>query len=84
MIFDKVPENLRAQPTLSVLVNAAKPVNDVARLTYLSRGLSWAADYVAVFDEAQGDTVDAGLDHAATTRPARRSRTRAPSSWLAM
>ena len=56
VIFDKVPENLRAQPTLSVLVNAAKPVNEVARLTYLSRGFNWAADYVAVFDEAKGDT----------------------------
>jgi hypothetical protein len=53
VIFDKVPENLRAQPTLSVLVNAAKPVNEVARLTYLSRGMDWAADYVAVFDEAK-------------------------------
>jgi hypothetical protein len=53
VIFDKVPENLRAQPTLSVLVNAAKPVKETARLTYLSRGLDWAADYVAVFDEAR-------------------------------
>ena len=56
VIFDKVPENLRAQPTLSVLVNAAKPVNEVARLTYLSRGFSWAADYVAIFDEPHGIT----------------------------
>jgi hypothetical protein len=56
VIFDKVPENLRAQPTLSVLVNAAKPVNEVARLTYLSHGLNWAADYVAVFDETKGET----------------------------
>jgi hypothetical protein len=56
VIFDKVPENLRAQPTLSVLVNAAKPVNEVARLTYLSRGFNWAADYVAVFDEPKGST----------------------------
>ena len=56
VIFDKVPDNLRAQPTLSVLVNAAKPVNEVARLTYLSRGFNWAADYVAVFDESKGST----------------------------
>ncbi len=56
VIFDKVPENLRAQPTLSVLVNAAKPANEVARLTYLSRGFTWAADYVAVFDEPRGTT----------------------------
>jgi hypothetical protein len=56
VIFDKVPENLRAQPTLSVLVDAAKPVNEVARLTYLTRGFNWAADYVAVFDEARSTT----------------------------
>jgi hypothetical protein len=56
VIFDKVPDNLRAQPTLSVLVNAAKPVNEMARLTYLSRGLNWDADYVAVFDEPKGET----------------------------
>jgi hypothetical protein len=56
VIFDKVPDNLRAEPTLSVLVNAAKPVNATARLTYLSRGLDWAADYVAVFEEAKGET----------------------------
>jgi len=56
VIFDKVPENLRAQPTLSVLINASKPVNEVARLTYLSRGFTWAADYVAVFDEPKSTT----------------------------
>jgi len=56
VIFDKVPENLRAQPTLSVLVNAAKPVNEVARLTYLSRGFNWAADYVSVFADAKSQT----------------------------
>jgi hypothetical protein len=51
VIFDKVPENLRANPTLSVLVKAAQPVNEDVRLAYLSHGLSWNADYVAVFDE---------------------------------
>jgi hypothetical protein len=56
VIFDKVPENLRAEPTLSVLVNAVKPVNANARLTYLSRGLDWDADYVAVFEEAKNET----------------------------
>jgi hypothetical protein len=56
VIFDKVPENLRAEPTLSVLVNAAQPINATARLTYLSRGLNWNADYVAVFDEAKSET----------------------------
>jgi hypothetical protein len=54
VIFDKVPENLRASPTLSVLVNSTQAGTQEARLTYLSRGLSWDADYVAVFDEAKG------------------------------
>jgi hypothetical protein len=56
VIFDKVPDNLRAEPTLSVLVNAAKPVDATARLTYLSRGIGWSADYVAVFDEPRNET----------------------------
>jgi len=54
VIFDKVPDNLRARPTLSVLVNAAQPINEDVRLTYLTRGLSWDADYVALFEEAKG------------------------------
>jgi hypothetical protein len=55
VIFDEVPPNLRANPTLSVLANAAAPVNGDVTLAYLTRGLSWSADYVAVFEEAQGN-----------------------------
>jgi hypothetical protein len=55
VIFDKVPPNLRANPTLSVLVDAKQPVKADATLAYLTRGLSWSADYVAVFDEPQGN-----------------------------
>jgi len=54
VIFDEVPPNLRASPTLSILANAADAVEGDVTLAYLSRGLSWSADYVAVFDEAQG------------------------------
>jgi hypothetical protein len=54
VIFDKVPDNLRARPTLSVLVDADQAREQDVRLTYLSRGLRWDADYVAVFDEALG------------------------------
>jgi len=54
VIFDKVPDNLRAQPTLSVLVDADQAVEQDVQLTYLSRGLRWDADYVAVFDDARG------------------------------
>lgn len=51
VIFDKVPENLRARPTLSVTVDSPTAGAREARLSYLSGGLSWKADYVALFDE---------------------------------
>ncbi|HEY1750342.1 MAG TPA: DUF4139 domain-containing protein [Caulobacteraceae bacterium] len=51
VIFDKVPENLRARPTLSVTVDSDHAGARVATLSYLTTGLSWKADYVALFDE---------------------------------
>lgn len=54
VIFDKVPETLRARPTLSVTVEADKAGARPATLSYLTTGLSWKADYVALFDEAKG------------------------------
>ena len=53
VIFDKVPETLRARPTLSVSVEAASAGQRQAKLSYLTSGLSWKADYVALFDEAK-------------------------------
>ena len=54
VIFDQVPPTLRARPTLSVTLESdgggARPVT----LTYLTPGLGWSADYVALFDEANG------------------------------
>jgi hypothetical protein len=54
VIFDGVPENLRALPTLSVTVDSDRAGPRRATLSYLTRGLSWKADYVALFDEAKG------------------------------
>jgi hypothetical protein len=54
VIFDKVPENLRARPTLSVNVQSDKAGRRDATLSYLTTGLSWKADYVALFDEPAG------------------------------
>lgn len=53
VIFDHVPENMRAEPTLSVTVDAS-PGTRPATLRYLTPGLGWRADYVALFDEAKG------------------------------
>ncbi|HET9352466.1 MAG TPA: DUF4139 domain-containing protein [Sphingomicrobium sp.] len=54
VIFDKVPENLRARPTLSVTVQSERAGTRPASLTYLTPGLGWKADYVTLFDEAAG------------------------------
>lgn len=54
VIFPKVPDNLRARPTLSVTVDSGKPGARDLRLSYLSTGLSWKSDYVALFDEKAG------------------------------
>jgi hypothetical protein len=51
VIFDSVPENLRARPTLSVTVASQRAGRRPVTLTYLTPGLAWQADYVALFDE---------------------------------
>jgi hypothetical protein len=53
VIFSSIPENLRAEPTLSVTVDAAGGGERETTLSYLTAGLSWKADYVALFDERQ-------------------------------
>jgi len=52
VIFDKVPDNLRARPTLSVTINGGHPGTRAAALSYLTPGLGWRADYVALYDES--------------------------------
>lgn len=54
VIFDRVPSNLRARPTLSVTVQADRGGTVPARLSYLTPNLGWTADYVALFDAAKG------------------------------
>lgn len=53
-VFDRLPPNLRARPTLSVTVDAADAGTIPARLSYLTPNLGWTADYVALFDAAKG------------------------------
>ncbi len=54
VIFAKVPDNLRARPTLSVTVDSDHAGPRLANLSYLTTGLAWRADYVALFDEKAG------------------------------
>ncbi|MEO5587421.1 MAG: DUF4139 domain-containing protein [Novosphingobium sp.] len=54
VIFDSIPPNLRARPTLSVTVDAERAGSRPLTLSYLTPGMSWKADYVALFDEKAG------------------------------
>lgn len=54
VIFDKVPPNLRARPTLSVRVDSDRAGTRPASIRYLTPGLGWSADYVALFDAKAG------------------------------
>jgi len=57
VIFDGVPPNLRSRPTLSVTLNSNRSGTRPASIRYLTPGLGWSSDYVALYDETRG-TVD--------------------------
>lgn len=57
VIFDRVPPNLRARPTLSVTVESRRGGTRPASIRYLTPGLGWSSDYVALYDEAKS-TID--------------------------
>jgi hypothetical protein len=54
VIFDRVPPNLRAKPTLSVTMDSTRAGTRPLTLSYLTTGLGWRADYVSLFDEKAG------------------------------
>ncbi|HEY0959188.1 MAG TPA: DUF4139 domain-containing protein [Novosphingobium sp.] len=54
VIFDGIPPNLRARPTLSVSVDAQRGGSRPLTLSYLTPGMGWKSDYVALFDEKAG------------------------------
>lgn len=54
LVFDRLPDGLKARPTLSVTLDAAQGGRRPVALSYLSSGFNWKADYVAMFDEKAG------------------------------
>jgi hypothetical protein len=54
IIYDSIPPNLRARPTLSVTLDSARAGTRPLTLSYLTPGMGWKADYVALFDEGAG------------------------------
>ncbi|MEL6488140.1 MAG: DUF4139 domain-containing protein, partial [Pseudomonadota bacterium] len=57
VIFDRVPPNLRARPTLSVRIDSDRAGTRPVSLRYLSAGLGWSSDYVALYNEGD-NTID--------------------------
>ncbi|MBA4774018.1 MAG: DUF4139 domain-containing protein [Sphingomonas sp.] len=57
VVFDSIPPNLRARPTLSITLDSKRNGTRPLTLSYLTNGLGWRADYVALFDEAKS-TID--------------------------
>jgi hypothetical protein len=57
LVFSSVPANLRARPTLVTKTMSEKAGPTDVALSYLSRGLSWQADYVASLS-ADEKTID--------------------------
>ena len=53
-IFDRVPDALLARPTLTVTLASGRSGTRPVTLSYLTRGLGWSADYVALFDDKSG------------------------------
>ena len=51
VIFPEVPENLRAEPTLSLKLDTNRPGTRSLGLSYLTSGVTWDADYVVTFNE---------------------------------
>jgi hypothetical protein len=57
VIFDRVPPGLRARPTLSVNLDSTRAGTRPVSLRYLTSGLGWSADYVALYNE-RTDSID--------------------------
>jgi len=54
VVFDRIPEGLGDQPTLSVRTRAERAGRHTVTLAYLTTGLQWSADYVARLDPTDG------------------------------
>lgn len=54
-VFDRIPENLRATPTLVVDMTSKEAGNVPVELSYLTSGLSWKSNYVALLNDDESE-----------------------------
>ena len=59
LVFYDVAAELRPRPTLAVTVDSGQAGSSDVTLGYLTQGLGWSADYVALWNEAAG-TIELG------------------------
>lgn len=59
--FSEVPATLRAQPTLSLLIDSKKRGEQEVELNYQTGGISWKADYSAELNQDEKSTYLTGL-----------------------
>jgi hypothetical protein len=52
VVLPALPENLVSKPTLAWLLRNTRPVPQRLEASYLTRGISWKADYVMLIDAA--------------------------------
>lgn len=57
IIFPDVPANLRERPTLTMLIHNDEKDMQQLQLSYLTRGITWKADYVAELNNSE-DRID--------------------------
>jgi hypothetical protein len=57
LVYDNVPAELSARPTLSVRARASRPVTATVTLSYIASGFDWQANYIASLS-ADGRHVD--------------------------
>ena len=53
LVLDAIPTELAARPTLQWLLDGSQNGEQEVDVAYLSRGLSWRADYVLLLDEKE-------------------------------
>lgn len=51
VIYQNIPDNLRVKPTLSAKLDSKKAGDKDLELSYLTNGMSWKADYVAMVQQ---------------------------------
>ena len=51
LVFQQIPDGLKASPTLSLLLASETDEAAPLEITYLTDGLSWQADYIATLSE---------------------------------